>query len=227
MRALMIAALLVVIAGGFAGTTDVGTAGVVLNTPVSDTFVLFADVDHVDQTSTLVLTNGPANGVAIVQFTIWTTDGGQPVTRSTHSFLPLDSVGSAQVIVPLANITMPNDATFEVRAFYLDPTVPEMPFIQSSTLWTVDLVRLTDAAQLRSLDQDAWDALKREIANHQAGGGNAWTSPMVPTLTVGSTSHAFAPDNPSSPTCPDLAGPGVWFSATSFSSGPAGVFTVN
>lgn len=226
MRAIMIAALLAVLAGSMAHTCEIGTAGVV-NTPIATDFILYSEVSHVDQTSTLVLENGPANGLAIIQFAIFTVEAGTPVTRYSHHLQALDAVGGARVVVPLADIVTSNDMTVEVRAFYLDPNAPTFPFMQAATLWTVDVIRLADASDLAALDPDAYAALEREIEVHRSHGAAAALTHGGVGISSMMTSHAFAPDNPSSPTCPDLAGPGVWFSATAFSSGPAGVFTVN
>ena len=228
MRILSLFVILAALVGGFIGTPD-SQAGVV-PTAVSQEFVMHASVDHVDQTTTLALENGPAHGVGVVQFTIKTHDNGQTQVRHTESWFLLDGDGGTSVTVPLVNITPTSDTTYEVRAFYVDTTVPEMPVVQSDTYWVINALPVSDPSQILDLDPEAWFRINRTIAEHRGTSVLNILNPSSSAVTLTAptlSTHAFTPDNPSSPTCPDLAGSGTWFAATCFSSGPAGVFTVN
>lgn len=228
MRMFSLFVILAALVGGLIGTPD-SRAGVV-PTPVSQEFVMHASVDHVDQTTTLHLENGPAHGIGVVQFTIKTNDNGQTQVRHTESWFWLDAGGSTTFTVPLASIVPMADTSYEARAFYVDSSDPELPVVQSDTYWVINAIPVSDASQILDVDPAAWYHISKDIAEHRGSStlNISDPNPSGMTLTAPTIStHAFAPANSSSPTCPDLAGPGTWFSATSFSSGPAGVFTVN
>ena len=211
---------------GFPGVAKGQTpfAGV---TPTPSDFDLTLHVDHIYQTSTLHITDGPSFGQVLVVADTTSVVGSQTLVQTFHLVITTDMKGEATLTMPLAPAAGVTESEALVHAFYADASGN---FFETSH-WILATKHLSNGHDLETISHGAYDDIQQQLRANILGYS---LPPAFGEADSTWVSNAFVLADPGLNTgpLPGLGGPGTWYAAGPIgmyqsSSGPTGVFTAN